>query len=349
MTERGAALATRPAPLLSLLGGWLAGPVPIERVELVRILAPLATLGFMASRAVHADEWLGEAGFRVPDLGSADHRQPFYLAPLHDPWPWVLAAALVASGLSLSAGFRTKASGSIFAACLVYVALADRLAAFTVSKLSPVVALALVLGPAGARYSVDAWVRARRGGGGEQGGVLPTRSTAGTVRFFQLLLPVFYCASGVCKARGDWLSHPQVLFTHLHDSYQTSLSWALANGTPAWAWTLLQGVVLALELLAPLWFGWARSRPFALAAAIGMHLAIGLMFGPVRYFSALMIALLLGAFLPEPLLARAGRLLSRLDPPAPPAPPASSRAPGQGEASPTKRKTRGTGRKRAPA
>ena len=37
-------------------------------VELIRILAPLATLGFMSGRLAHADEWLSPAGFQVPDL-----------------------------------------------------------------------------------------------------------------------------------------------------------------------------------------------------------------------------------------------------------------------------------------
>ena len=59
---------------------WLKEPVPVLRLELVRICAPLAILGFMSGRIAHADEWLGEGGFRVPDLGYVDFRQPLYHA-----------------------------------------------------------------------------------------------------------------------------------------------------------------------------------------------------------------------------------------------------------------------------
>ena len=44
-------------------------PLPVLRIEIVRIVAPLAMLGFMSGRLAHADEWIGDAGFRVPDLG----------------------------------------------------------------------------------------------------------------------------------------------------------------------------------------------------------------------------------------------------------------------------------------
>ncbi|MBE7448336.1 MAG: hypothetical protein HS111_05465 [Kofleriaceae bacterium] len=42
---------------------------------MMRIAVPLAILGFMSSRIVHADHWIGDAGFIVPDLGG-DWRQP---------------------------------------------------------------------------------------------------------------------------------------------------------------------------------------------------------------------------------------------------------------------------------
>jgi len=125
------------------------------------------------------------------------------------------------------------------------------------------------------------------------------------VAFFQILLPVFYVSSGWSKASGDWLSERHVLWTHLHDSYQTEVSWLLANHLPPWMWTAIQGAVLAFECGAPLWFAWRRTRPCALAFGVGMHLVIGLMFGPVIWFSLLMISLLVASYAPERWLARA--------------------------------------------
>jgi hypothetical protein len=127
-------------------------------------------------------------------------------------------------------------SSAVFAALLAYVALADRLAAFTVSKLAPVIVLALCLSPSGARYSIDAWRRRRRDPAARQ----PTQVSGGCVAFFQCLMPLFYFSSGWSKSKCDWLSEPYVLWTHLHDSYQTTISWLLANHLPAWMWTVIQ-------------------------------------------------------------------------------------------------------------
>jgi hypothetical protein len=307
---------TRPTSILPILARWIEAPEPVLRLELIRVLAPLAVLGFMSSRLAHVEEWLTPAGFQVPPMAAPDYRQPFYLAPLSQTSAWLLAIAMVLSGLAVSAGFRARASACVFAATLAYVALADRLAAFTVSKLGPAVMLALAASPCGVRFGVDAW-RARRL---DPGAPLPREVAGGGPRFFQVLLPAFYCGSGIAKAvdtgsaklaRGDWLKNPLVLWTHVHDSYQTGFSWALADAMPAWAWTAFQAVVLTLELGAPIWFATKRTRPVALALAVGMHAMIGMMFWPVRWFALLMIALWLGAYLPAPWLERAEARLTR--------------------------------------
>jgi hypothetical protein len=277
---------------------WLAAPVPILRLEIVRIAAPLAILGFMSSRLAHADEWIGDAGFRVPDLGSSDYRQPLYLPAIPSPLAWVFALVLVGSGLALAAGWRPKRAALVFAATTAWVALSDRLAAFSVSKLAPVVAIALAFSPCGARFSIDARRRAT------SDAPLPTTVSSGTVRFFQLLVPVIYCASGIAKARGDWLKHSYVLWTHLHDTYQTDITVALANALPPVAWSALQIGTLVLETFAPIWFGWKKTRTLAMIAAVTMHMMIGLMFGPVRYFAMLMSTLLIASFMPDHILNR---------------------------------------------
>jgi uncharacterized membrane protein YphA (DoxX/SURF4 family) len=278
---------------------WLYGPQPIERLALLRILAPLVILGFMSTRLVHADYWIGDTGFSVPDLGG-DWRQPLYLPPLPAALAWGLAALMILSGLATAAGLYTRLAAATFATTLLYVALADRLASFTVTKLSPVIALALCASAAGARYGVDAWRAARRA----PAAAPPTHAPGGPVRFIQLLLPTFYCASGICKAKGDWLERSDVLWTHLHDSYQTVVSHWLANHLPASSWSVMQGATLLFEIGAPLWFALPWTRRLALVYGVALHTMIGLMFGPVKWFSLLMITLLLVAYLPHPWLQR---------------------------------------------
>lgn len=279
---------------------WLDEPQPVLRLELVRIVAPLAILGFMSSRIAHADEWIGDGGFHVPDVGGNAWQQPMYIPPLPSTIAWVVAAILVVTGLMVSAGFRTRIAATVFAVFATYVALSDRLAAFSVSKMAPMVAVSLALSPAGGRYSIDAWLAKNEDPERE----LHDEVRAGAVRFFQLLLPTIYCASGIAKGRGDWLKHSYVLWTHIHDSYQTWFTVFLASVLPAAMWTILQYLVLTFETGAPLWFGMKKTRPFALVVGVGMHFMIGAMFWPVRWFALLMATLLIASYLPDSMLER---------------------------------------------
>jgi hypothetical protein len=294
------------------LTDWLDEPVSDLRLEIVRIVAPLAILGFMSGRLVHADEWIGDAGFRVPDLGG-DWRQPLFVPALPSSVAWLLAAVMVGAGLACSVGWRTRASALVFAATLAFVAVSDRLAAFTVSKLSPVVMLAVAAGSAGRHLGVDAWRASQRGArGAADASTISMMHGSGSVRFFQLLVVTIYSASGIAKAKGDWLSEPLVLWSHLHDSYQTRLAFALASVLPGWTWTLFQGLVLAFEVFAPLWFGLARTRSAALVFGLGMHAMIGLLFGPVKWFALLMMTILAAGYLPDRALASLSNLVARL-------------------------------------
>jgi hypothetical protein len=125
-----------------------------------------------------------------------------------------------------------------------------------------------------------------------------TAVPAGELRFLQLLLVVIYAGSGICKARGEWLTRNDILWTHLHDSYQTAFSHFVANVSQPWMWPVFQWSTLVFEIGAPLWFLLAATRLPALGFGLALHLMIGLMFGPVVWFSLVMTGLLLGGFAP---------------------------------------------------
>ena len=297
--RKGKTRAVREGPRWQRALESFVAPQPIARLETLRILLPLCILGFMSSRLVHASHWIGDAGFQVPDLGG-DWRQPVYLPPLPGCAAWMMACAMIASGLSLAAGFKARWMAGIFALTLVWVALADRLAAFTVSKLGAVLVIALWLSPCGTRHGIDSWLQSRR-----LPSEPPPRYVSGlVVRFFQLTLIVMYFGSGICKARNDWIDTSHVLWTHLHGSYQTAVAHFLVNLLPAWSWNVLQGLTLVFECLAPVWFALRRTRAFALGWGLAMHGMIGLMFGPVIWFSLLMASLLVACFAPLEWLER---------------------------------------------
>src|SRR6185312_15882715 len=215
------------------------------------------------------------------------------IPPVPPGLAWAIAVVTVVAGLCLWAGLFTPVAAGLFSALLAYLALADRLEAFTVSKLGPMLALALCLSPSGARYGLDAWLRRRR----NPAAPVPTHVRGGVIRFFQVFLCAMYSGAGIAKLRGDWLGG-DVLWSHLHDNYQTWISWALGRAVPGWGWQGLQYVSLTFETLAPIWFALRWTRPYAVIAGLGMHALIGLMFGPVIWFAMLMSTLLLAGYLP---------------------------------------------------
>jgi hypothetical protein len=275
------------------LSGWIEAPKAAVRLEFVRVFAPLAVLGFMSGRLVHADEWIGDGGFRIPPLPHTGH-QPLWVPALPNDLAWLLVTTMVISGLLTSVGYRTRTSVLVFASTLAFVAISDRPSAFTVSKISPVISIAIACGPAGERFGVDAWMRLRRGGT-----LGPAVVPSGSIRFLQAFLMTFYCASGIAKAGSDWLTTPLVLFSHLHDSYQTPVSFFLAQYMPGALWTPMQYTVLVYEMGSPILFAYHRTRLPQLLYGVAMHIGIGVMFGPVEWFAMLMITLLLGSFAPD--------------------------------------------------
>jgi hypothetical protein len=89
------------------------------------------------------------------------------------------------------------------------------------------------------------------------------------------------------------------------------VSWFIGNHAPKVAWPILQGITLTFELGAPMWLIMLWTRPYAFGWAVMMHLMIGLMFGPVIWFSLLMISLNLASFAPIGWLERAFAFVSR--------------------------------------
>lgn len=287
------------ARALATLRGWVDAPQPIERLAFLRIVVSLATLGFLSSRLAHAADWLGTRAFHVPCLGPDDWRQAACLPALPDALAWGIAFATVIAGVALAIGCFTRVAAVAFASLVTFLVLADRLEAFTVTKIAPALSLALAVSDCGARYSVDAWRARRRSGAG----ALPTHARGGVVRFFQLFLIVIYSGAGLAKLRGGWLSQ-DVLWSHVHDDYQSWVAWTFVRILPGTGWQALQYLTLAFEVGAPLWFAFGRTRLPALFIGLGMHAMIGLMFGPVVWFALLMGGLLIGSYAPAPWLLR---------------------------------------------
>src|ERR1043165_407582 len=106
------------------LGARLTAPQPIERLELIRMLAPLAVLGFLSSRFAHVEHWLTDVGFVVPHQITTTYKQPLYIPTIPVWLAYLVVVATVLSGVATSLGFRTRVSSGVFAALAAYLALA---------------------------------------------------------------------------------------------------------------------------------------------------------------------------------------------------------------------------------
>ena len=161
----------------------------------------------MASRIAHAaDEWLGDVVPAMPDRRVGG-----------------LSTAALRSGAAASeprVGRRgdprrlgprarrrleiTTRRTDLRAHVSIYVALSDRLAAFSVSKLAPMIAIALWASPCSRA------LRHRRVAEATPRKEAAVRDPFRLGSLLPVLLPVIYCASGIAKMRGDWLHHPYV-------------------------------------------------------------------------------------------------------------------------------------------
>jgi hypothetical protein len=133
--------------------------------------------------------------------------------------------------------------------------------------------------------------------------------SAWPLRVLQATMLLQYLGAGICKLRGDWLEHDDVLWAQAQLPFMTDLAAWMVREVPKSAWAAMQWSALAFELGAPLLFIVARLRPLAFVWGIGMHIAIALLMYQVGYFSLQIVAFYV-LFVDD---ARLARLEARFD------------------------------------
>ncbi|MCB1236668.1 MAG: HTTM domain-containing protein [Verrucomicrobiae bacterium] len=272
--------------LLSRLGNFLVGEAPVRRFRLFELAFTAAFLILISRNLLEAREWLTSRGYHrsVPGLSGIEP------LPLLPGWaiPFFVVFVFGAGfGVAKWAKGRRFCFGLLFFAA-VYAQGVDTASAFALNKIYIAGFLFLAFSPGRDNDTASG-------------------SIAG-VRAFQGMLLTLYFATGIAKARGDWLSHSDVVWTHAQGIYRTETAAWLLRNLPLWGWAAIQHSVLVFELGAPLWFGWRRTRPVAIAFGLGFHLGIALLMKAVWVFSLQMAAFYV-LFLPDDW---AGEVLRRL-------------------------------------
>lgn len=200
-------------------------------------------------------------------------------------WAVHLAALAVFACLTMGLFSRTTA----ILAYLLAVSYAHRVtpgAYFGLDKANVMLAMYLMLGPCGARYSLDRIWRLRKG---QTDRTEPSTSANVAIRLIQIHLCIVYLFSGLAKVQGpSWQAGTAVWGAVASYEYQSwDMTW-LAT------WPILIAVLTHATVFWELFYCclvWNRlTRPLMLAMAVAIHGGIAAFMGMITFGTAMLIA-----------------------------------------------------------
>jgi Vitamin K-dependent gamma-carboxylase len=200
---------------------------------------------------------------------------------------WIVhVAALVVFAL-LTIGLWSRPMSIL--AFLATVSYANRasLAQFGLDDTNAMLAMYLMVGPSGAAYSVDRWLKRRKSGGALA--IEPLIGANVAIRLFQVHLCIVYLFSGLGKIVGAvWWDGRAIWGVIANLEYQSfDLTWLSAH---PWIIALLTHVTVFWETFYCA-LVWPRlTRPLVIAMAAGVHLGIGAFFGMWTFGLAMLTA-----------------------------------------------------------
>ena len=280
-------------------GFWFTPSDPLP-LAVIRIATGLILTWSCAVWLLDADAFFGDRGWLRPDQVWRVNDQPWqwsgYFVASSPTMIRVVAGISLVAALLLTIGLATPLAAVVSFLGLVTAANRAPLNVFGLDDTLGMLLVPLVIGPSGARLSVD---RLLAGPGRGRGGEPSIRATI-ALRLLQVHLCVVYLFSGAGKLFGaSWWEGTALWGAIANDRYRTLDLRGLA-GHPL--------VVNALTL-ATLWWEatyaalvWPRlTRPLCLAMAVLVHLGIGLAMGMMEFGLAMIAANL--AFVPASTLS----------------------------------------------
>jgi hypothetical protein len=223
-------------------------------------------------------------------------------------WPpalWALhLAALVVFAL-LMVGLWTRITSIL--AFIIALSYCHRLTGslFGLDQLNVFIATYLMLGSAGAVWSVDRWLARRRGSASVP---VPAVGTNIAIRLLQLHMCVIYLFGGIGKMRGGlWWDGSALWFAFANLEYQSlDMTWLVHA---PWLIALLTHVTVFWETFYCFLIWPKLTRPLCLAMALGVHLGIALCLGMPTFGLVMLIGNL--AFVPAESVRAAVTWLAR--------------------------------------
>ncbi len=241
----------------------------------------LIRIGFAALMLINVlmwapdlERWFGESGAINHEASRAvidpDSLSLFMWLPRTDAALWLAYSMLIFHTVALLLGFLTRAQAIGVFVWFTSFQHRNMLIFDGEDYLFRLLAFLIIFLPAGHYLSIDQWWRRKR-----QLPALPHIGPVWSLRLVQCQVTMVYLSSAWEKLRSpDWIDGTALYYvSRLDDTFgRFPLPSYLFESLVVM--TLLTWAVLAAELLIPLGLWFQESRRFALAIAIGLHLAI---------------------------------------------------------------------------
>lgn len=266
-------------------------PTDPATLSLIRVLAGAMLLYTHLVWTIGLDDFFGPSGWLSAEaVRSYQGDTPFiwsYLWLLESRAAlWIAhAAALVVFAL-LMLGVYTRVVSVL--AYLITVAYVNRVpgSLFGLDQINGLLAMYLMLGPSGARYSLDRWFAKRATP--KLPDVSPSIGANIAIRLIQLHMCVIYFFAGISKLQGpSWWNGSALWGAVGNLEYQSiDMTW-LAH------WPLIVAGMTHITILWELTYSaliWPKlTRPIVLALAIPLHLGIGLFLGMPTFGTIMLV------------------------------------------------------------
>jgi hypothetical protein len=274
---------------------WAFDPIDTAPMAALRIAVGLLTVGWTLSLLPDAETFLGGSGVQRDLPGYDGGAWVVQLGP-----PYLALTVLLAAGMALVLGWRTRITSVVVAVLLLAIQRRDPWILNSGDLLLRELAFFVMLMPAGETWSLDARRRARQG--------RPERRRAPwALRLVQLQISALYLFSVWAKVRGvDWNDGTAVgIAVQLEDLQRFTLPQALAGSLLVSSVLTYSSLAVEASLAFGLWL--PRLRYWVMAAGVGLHLGIevSLLIG---WFSLAVISSYLAFVPPEHLRAAVARI-----------------------------------------
>ena len=241
---------------------WAFDPIDPAPMAALRIAVGLLTIGWTLSLLPDAETFLGGSGVQ---RGLPHYDSGAWVVQLGPPY--LVLTVLLAAGVALAVGWRTRVASVVVAVLLLAVQRRDPWVLNSGDLLLRELAFFVMLMPAGETWSLDARRRARSGQS-------ERLRAPWALRLVQLQISALYLFSVWAKVRGvDWNNGTAVgIALQLQDLQRFAVPASLSTSLLVSAVLTYSSLAVEAALAFGLWL--PRLRYWVMAAGIGLHLGI---------------------------------------------------------------------------